>query len=362
MLVQRYSLQPDYGSPYVSLIAEALENGRFHSLDAAVAYATTQGVRALLPTLQIAPGLQTRWLIGVDWCRSHPQALSRLASLDQSEVRIHDGTFVVARHRCTPRVSFHPKSWILRGAEELAVVTGSGNLSETGLTRGFEHGSLLLVRRPRSVAERALWNSMRALCEWFDMAWPGATPYHVVRAGYASRFKSVLSTPTPTDEDATDAPSVGVEGAALERIRQLRAAMNLWIEAGTLSRNRGPGRPGNQLDMSAMTRVFFDFLAIGVPLNTVLGSVRMRLGGNFFQENMRFGNNHMDKLNLPVPGGGGPDTYDGRTLLFRRQLDANGSYFEVVVEDDGLAAGWKVASEAANTGYEMKGGRRWGVF
>lgn len=362
MLIYRYCLQPDSGSFYMSLIAEALENGGFLTLDAAIAYATTRGVTELLAIIRNAPPLQMRWLIGVDWCRSHPQALSRLAALCQSEVRIHDGAHVVARRGCTPRVPFHPKSWILRGTGELAVVVGSGNLSGTGLTRGYEHGSLLMVRRPRSAAERSLWEAMRSVCEWFDAAWPKATPYAAIQDAYAGRYSDFVPGPVPTDDDATDAPSTGAGGADPERVRQLRAATHLWIEAGTLSRNRGPDRPGNQLDMSAMSRVFFDFSARAVPRNTVLGPVRMCFAGVMFEENMRFGDNHMDKLNLPVPGGGGPDTYDARTLLFMRKLDDEGFYFELVVGDDGPTADWIATSEAAGTRYEMRSGRRWGVF
>ena len=41
-----------------------------------------------------------------------------------------------------------------------------------------------------------------------------------------------------------------------------------------------------------------------------------------------FGNNYMDKLNLPIPGDEGPDRYEGTTLLFERRSDGS---FEMTV-------------------------------
>ena len=362
MLIHRYSLQPDDGSQYVSLIAEAVENGSFQRIDVAIAYATPGGVREILPILRAVEDRRLRWLVGIDWCRSHPQALLQLSELPASDVRIHDGEYVVTRRACTPRISYHPKTWILRGADELAVIVGSGNLSGNGLTKGYEHGSLLMVRHPSSQAETLISDSMRPVCDWFDSAWSRSTPYSSIRSDYEGQFRSVISVPTPTDDDSTDVNESGQGSVDLLRVRQLRVATNLWIESGTLSRNRGPDRPGNQLDMSAMTRVFFEFPASAVPPNTVLGAVNIRYLNNVYPVNMRFGNNHMDKLNLPIPEEEGPSSYDGSGLLFQRRLEGSQSVFNLVVLRGGVDGNWLSSSRAAETSFAMTSGRRWGVF
>jgi hypothetical protein len=359
MLLQRFALQPDVGSPYASLLETAVQGAPFANLDAAIAYATPGGVEAVRPIL-LAAHLEIRWLVGIDWCRSHPEALWWLGALARSSVRIANGARVVARTGCTPERPFHPKSWFLRGADARAAVIGSGNLSSNGMTRGVEHGQVLVVRDPQPGSEADIWASIGQAHDWFEGAWADATPLADVLQPYRERFKSNLRNPVPVDDDATDVADAGRGGIDPERIRQLRAATFLWIEAGTLYKNRGPSLPGNQLDMSAMTRVFFGFPARRLGRNSPIGTVRIWFGGTRFAQNMRYGNNEMDKLNLPIPDGS-PQSYDGEVLGFVRRMTASGVRIDLALASPAQRVGWLAASEASGTNFRMQGGRRWGL-
>src|SRR5581483_10115396 len=93
----------------------------------------------------------------------------------------------------------------------------------------------------------------------------------------------------------------------------------LWVQVEELYKNRGPDKAGNQLDLPRGARVFFGFPADDVPRNTIFGNVVIVCDGyDPVVRSMRFGNNMMDKINLPVPGQHGPGTYDHSFLLFEK--------------------------------------------
>src|SRR5213080_4293194 len=137
MLTLDFVCQPESGREYRSLLDAAFGAATVTRLDAAVAYATTGGVEAILESLvPHRASLRLRWLLAIDWCRSEPAALDRLQAEQQSQVRIADGTHVVRQPGCVPRVPFHPKAVVLRGPSSVGVLAGSGNASRNGMTRG----------------------------------------------------------------------------------------------------------------------------------------------------------------------------------------------------------------------------------
>jgi hypothetical protein len=286
LLIQRYVSQPSGGVTYLSLFRLALEIAQFSRFEAAVAYATVGGVGALVHTLQLGAGIQRpqirkRWLVGIDWCRTEPLALDRLAAIRRSRVRIPSGADTVNRSACTPVLPFHPKMFMFRGAESLALIVGSGNLSRNGLTKGYEIGSLFLVANPVAAHEQAFLDSNRSLMTWFDDVWVRATPLVNIRGSYARQFEQLIRAqpPNPTDDDSAATQitltTLGHHRRALSpvQLRKLRACGHLWIQAGNLHQNRGRGRAGNQLMLSAMTRVFFGFPATDVDRDTFIGNV-----------------------------------------------------------------------------------------
>ena len=147
------------------------------------------------------------------------------------------------------------------------------------------------------------------------------------------------------------------------RLRLLGSCDHLWIFSGQLHENRGPGLPGNQLMMSAMTRVFFGVEARDVPRDTHLGYFAITRGWAEKPDcPLRFSNNSMDVLSLPVPGGSWPADYSQTTLLFTRTVVGGRTKFKLEVGNAAKAVKWKKASERVGGDFAMTSGREWGVF
>jgi hypothetical protein len=339
-------------------------------LYAAVAYATWGGVDALDKVLCHEPStgwddVQKQWLVGIDWCRSEPSALSRLAALTNSAVKVPNGEYLASQSGCHPAIPYHPKLFVLRGEEVSAVICGSGNLSRSGMMKGCECGSLFLVDHGAGAMTEGQQQLAR-IVEWFRDAWNNASLFDTsLRIRYEERCKELLKQgkATPTEDDAVPAlPPARGRGKALsdDQIRALRTFDNLWIEAGALGANLGRGIPGNQLDMTRHTRVFFGAPVADAEPNAALGQITLIWDGYIHTDRtLKFGENGMDKLNVPPAAERGPLYYRGKTLLFTRQPDAT---YNFSVGDARQAAAWQRLSLRSGLSYRMPGGRRWGVF
>ncbi len=341
---------------YGELIKAACGASALRQMEAAVAYATQSGVAELCGILDQVDGwngARKRWLVGIDHCRSDPLALAHLQSLGRSEVRIHDGSFVAHRSGCPPRVSFHPKLYVFRGRAGIGSVVGSGNLSQTGLRAGIEAAASIQCGGARPMA---------SVIAWYERLWDAATPLREIEDAYAREYAAYENRrqPSPVEDDVVPA-SAGARGQlTAAQLRRLRVCEHLWIEAGNLHLNRGPGRPGNQLMLKRNTRVYFGFQARDLQPDTPVGSVTIRYGEHERTDcSLRFSNNSMDVLTLPIPGEGGPDKYDQEVLLFRR----------IGVQRFALSLGrvrdarrWRQESQKVDGFFRMTSGRHWGVF
>lgn len=341
---------------YGELIGAASANMPLVRLDVAVAYATHSGVADLCDLIGRSDSWATmrkRWLVGIDHCRSDPDALSHLHSLPRSEVRIHDGEFVSGRQGCPPRVSFHPKLYMFYGRTGIASVIGSGNLSYTGLRVGIEAGVLLRTQ------ERA---ALTDVSRWYANLWSQATPYPLIEDAYRRKYRAYENRrqPTPVEDDVVP-EGTGTRGElTVAQLKQLRVCQHLWIEAGNLHHNRGPGRPGNQLMLKRNMRVYFGFQARELAPDTTIGAVSITYGTDTRPDcSLRFSNNSMDVLTLPLPGAGGPQKYDQEVLLFRR---TGLRRFELFLGRNSELARWRRESERIGGSFSMSSGRRWGVF
>lgn len=341
---------------YADLVRDACASARPRRLRAAIAYATQSGVAELCAALDDIPAWRSarkQWLVGIDYCRSDPLALAHLNNLQRSELRVYDGAFVADRTGCAPRVSYHPKLYLFTGPTGTAAALGSGNLSQTGLRVGVEAGT-------------TLWSSagaaMRPLIRWFDRHWASATPLQSIAEEYEEQYSALENRRQPTPSEDDDSPaSAGVRGQLTpNELRQLRVCGNLWIESGNLHLNRGPGVPGNQLMLKRNTRVFFGFEARDLVPDTAVGSVAIRYGLHDRPDcSLRFSNNSMDVLTLPIPGDEGPEEYDQQVLLFRR---IGVRHFELSLGGRADVRRWRSNSERINASFRMASGRRWGVF
>lgn len=242
---------------------------------AALAYATQSGVAELCETLQgFQPWrlAQKQWLVGIDYCRSDPMALTHLTSLNNSSVRVHDGAFVARRAGCAPRVSYHPKLYLFSGPALTATIVGSGNLSQTGLRFGIEAAASL-----RSTDDAP---QLQPIMQWYQQMWQDATPYDQIATLYTGKYNAEANRrqPAPVEDDAAPENAGRSGQLSPEQLRQLRVCQHLWIEAGNLHRNLGPNRPGNQLMLKRNARVFFGFQPEDVPRDTLLGWVSISYG------------------------------------------------------------------------------------
>jgi hypothetical protein len=146
---------------------------------------------------------------------------------------------------------------------------------------------------------------------------------------------------------------------------QFSSADAIWIEVDELYKNLGPHKPGNQLDLPKWARTFFGFDSVEVDRNTVLGHVPVRvIGYEAVDRSVRYADNSMDKLNLPVPGSrDAPATYDHSTLLIEREVDDDGGgvTFVITPGQSGGQEAWK-RRYGRGIDFEMTGGRRYGLL
>ena len=74
---------------------------------------------------------------------------------------------------------------------------------------------------------------------------------------------------------------------------------------------------------------------------------------------VRFGNNQMDKVNLPIPGEDGPATYDNSVLHFERVSPGR---FRIRLGNAAEITEWRRRSQRQGMKYELAGGREFGFY
>jgi hypothetical protein len=268
---------------------------------AAFAYVTDSGVAQLTRDLgdYFRDGRNCQWVFGIDYGRSHPSALRRMSTLgDHCEVRVHDGEYVVQQRGFVPRTSFHLKTaFILRrsGAPQRQIV-GSGNLSAQGLSHAIEAGCVLDYTPDMSEYAADIAASI-------DRIWQASTPLDQIIDSYEERYAT------------TSFPSITVVTDEAHVTRRL-----FWIDVGYVTKNRGETRPGNQFDLPRGAHVHLGLPEVIDPaINSRLGDLLIETtSGDIITRPLRFGNNAMEKLTLPIPEEHGYGAYDGKILIFER--------------------------------------------
>lgn len=352
-------------------IADILDLPHYTQLRAAVAYATLSGCRILSErAVKLRRSrIRKRWLISIDFGRTEPSALEYLAALPGAEVRIPFGAKVVSRRAFAPIFPFHPKAYAVDDVRDggnriLGIFLGSGNLTASGLLTGSEAGTASHWLDPTRL-EKAAMIAAYNQTSWFEDAWSRADPVRDIIGPYTKLWRRWTPPITEDDPEVVDlyAGGAGREVAGRAALN-LASAKALWVEVGELYKNRGRSEAGNQVDLPRGSRVFFGFPAAAVPKNTVFGQVMLK-NDNFDSVScsVRFGNNWMDKVNLPVPGTEGPATYDNSILFFeRRSAAADGTQrFRLRVLNGAQLI--KEKSAATNSiDLQMRGGRQYGLL
>lgn len=359
-----YIAQPSSRTTLDALQA-ILQTGGVERLDVAVAYVTNSGAYDFLKRVSNTLGgawatVPKRWITSFDYCRTEPVALDCLLSVPNSSVRIHDAAFCL-EHGGAPKVPFHPKAFLIRTGQRDYVLAGSGNMSRSGLARGVEAGLVVSVSRfaPTEQSATAAVNAMRT---WFTDTWSASTALTApLLNSYSQLFeqKDNLKAPAPTEDDVASTDT-GRGALSTKDLQRLRVCRQFWIEAGNVTKNRGPHLPGNQLMMKRLSRVFFGFGSTAVPENTHIGDVEISFSGGIGAPfSLTYSDNKMDKLVLPIPNAGGPPAYDNEYLLFRRRKPG---IFDLTIGTKAEKAQWLKRSSAIDGAFKMSSGREWGVF
>ncbi len=285
-------------------------------------------------------------------------ALDLLLGVPNSSIRIHDADFCL-QHGGSPKVPFHPKTFLMRTTQRDFVLAGSGNMSRSGLSRGVEAGLVVSASRDPEAEPVTAVQTMRT---WFSSIWREATPLSAdILRDYAQLFerKENLKAPTPTEDDIASS-DMGRGSLSAKDLQKLRICKHFWIEAGNITKNRGVKLPGNQLMMKRLSRVFFGFDSNNVPKNTHIGNVEISFNGGLGDEfSLTYSDNKMEKLVLPIPDVGGPPAYDNKYLLFRK---IKPRIFELIIGSKAMKNRWRKNSTAIDATFKMSSGREWGVF
>ena len=340
-------------------------SGELEAVDVAAAYITSSGIYDLIQRIETSIGdswadVEKRWLTSFDYCRTEPVALKTLRALPNSSVRVVDPETCL-ENGGWPRRPFHPKALLFRTEAHDHALAGSGNLSRSGLSKGVEVGLTVSIERHHE-EEPTAFETLNHLREWFQQAWDESANLTVpLLSRYTKLFTSApnLSSPTATEDDlASGEKSRG--SLSGEDLRKLRVCSNFWIEAGNITRNRGPNLPGNQLMMKRLSRVFFGFEAAQLPENSPVGMVDLSFnGGPVNAYTLSYSDNKMDKLNLPIPGDLGPPAYDQEVLLFEQVGPRS---FNLTLGSAANKKSWVKRSKAIDAHFKMASGRMWGVF
>lgn len=346
-------------------LLETARSAEFPRMSVAVAYASTAGCLALSDAFRAEVpgwiGMRKEWLVSFDFGLTDPEALELLANLANSEVRIANAENCLAA-LLRPTTRFHNKLYLFQSLNDdgaTAVFSGSANLTVAGLYLNGEQATSSVWIPPINAADRPHFENVMRQKE---------TVNRIIASGslldqpLLERYRALWK-PQPISEDRNRLVEKITEHnpeVPLSEAVALATATAFWIDVRFVLENFGPGVPGNQIDLPRGSRAFFGLGVGKVPVNTHLGTVQIRLGGQVTSHRMRFGNNQMDKLNLPKPGEPGhPVTYRDQTVLFVRN---EAGTFTLQVGTPADIEVWKGRSRAQNTLYHMQGGREFGVF
>lgn len=305
---------------------------------AAFAYVTDSGAAQVATYLKnyIGNARRCRWVFGFDYGRSHPTAIRKISQLGQSEIRIHDGDFVVQSHSFVPRKSFHLKTaaTLLETGYPCKQLIGSGNLSASGLLSGLEAGCIIdYASVDPAVGTRVISD--------LEQIWENATPVQNVIEEYEQKYTSISLPKIVTNDTAN-----------------IIVSSLFWIDVGYVTKNRGDDKPGNQFDLPRGSHIHLGIQEIQNPvLNSILGELRIRTpGGAIIERNIRYGNNSMEKLTLPIPEQYGYQCYDGKILTFEVADD------EVLLQSFEHDDFFRIYGVHITSCNEMQSGRRYGTI
>lgn len=358
----------DNGATIVNLIKDIAKKEKYKRVTGVFAYATDAGVKLLLNALkENMTGwhqIEKRWVVSIDYARTEPEAFKKLLSLNNSVVRVPSFEAIMKKKDFKPKRNFHPKTILFDSnngieAGPVGLVVGSGNLSLSGMSLGFESAMAINWSKRSSKKYKSNFREIAKEIHSIEEIFSIATPITVSMINEYRNKRPIIK--QKFDDDSDEISDITQENSELDisKAIALRTSRHFWIDVAYVAPNRGKGIPGNQIDMQRGSRTFFGFSPETIKRNAPLGDVNIRYNDAPVTCHMRFGNNFMDKLNLPIPGADGPETYENKTLMFEKLRD--GTYSLTIGSKAGISK-WKRLSKKTKTLYQMQSGREYGVF
>lgn len=360
---------PQNSSTILRTILNLSAKVRFNRLRVFMAYATFNGVRHLIDGLEKKmhkwKSVKKEWLISMDFGRTEDTALMFLNKLPNSEIRIPNGLEVI-NNSLIPNSCFHPKTYIFdkfnqsRNNPSFCYIVTSANLTVSGIHGGEEHASFFLHTNNDSTQKKSISQIKDKVEAWWKETWSCAnklTPrllhrYSKLRARMPREDKSTSTKPFADSHPLEIDPIIGLKWAQ---------SKCLWVQTYRLYENLGKGNPGNQLDLRRGMRVYFGFSAKSVAPNTNIGKVRIQYNNKPPHLcSIRYGNNYMDKVNLPIPGRDGPANYDNNFVHFERL--GTGIFRIKLAKNKAQFLRWKTKSRRQGMLYKFTGGRTYGFY
>jgi len=334
----------------------------------AVAYTSMRGVTELIDAMRANfadfDTCKKRWLTSIDFGQTDPRAISYLNELDNSEVRIANGYKLLAS-KLQPAICFHPKAYYFgpdgkankKNAQSLLI--GSANLSLSALHANTEHGLLVSLWGKVTDSDASAIDSLEKFRSWWEDAWSFAD---VADDEFIVEYTSIRGDREQNEDPLANLEAYVPEAAEIHMQDYIdwANAKCFWIQTHELYKNRGIDNAGNQLDAKRGTRVFFGFTPNQVDRNTVFGYVNIQYGSKAFVErSVRFGNNSMDKINLPIPITDGPKDYDNSVLHFEK---VSPKCFRLTKGGAKEAKAWKLKSSGQGMLYMLGNDREFGFY
>lgn len=115
-------------------LINALSNTAYTDFKCLVAFSSKSGVSALTPHIRKSHIKSFKIITGIDQKATSKEALEELLTW---------GVDVYVYHTLS-RIIFHPKVYIFEGQDEVLIITGSNNLTQTGLAQNIE-GSIAIT-------------------------------------------------------------------------------------------------------------------------------------------------------------------------------------------------------------------------
>jgi HKD family nuclease len=285
-------------------------------------------------------------LLSIDYGSTEPKALRYLKSIPNCTIRAHNSDYVL-KHKLFPQVCFHPKTYVLENSNGVCgLFLTSANMTRSGLHQGVEHAISLSFKLNTNNIK-----SLMSFYKWWRGAWASSKNISNV---FINQYEKLIPK-RPREDNTPSVKKYFPKNLSYTDITW-RNSEYFWIKTKKLYKNMGQNKFGNQLDMKKGTRVFFGFAPKDVVRNTVLGNIKLSYKNSGYEtRSLRFGNNQMDKINLPI--GMGNVSYDNSYLLFKRIKNKKFTVLKITHKDIDK---FKNESLRLNKYYHLVGGREYG--